>query len=313
MSWSEPHLLAAAAPLAIMTLRAAALRLLRTVRSGMAGVLILMPFALSSAAAADLPGAGFYPGWSPAGKPRIYEAKNLYGYIDGGAELFLEFGFSGLTVQRYSRGEEELSLDLYEMVSADAALAIYLAKKGEEQPVAGLSCRSTGSAWQIAALRGRHFIQLTNLSGEESLLPAMVALLQALLPALPDEPARDWLAGMPDDRIPGSELLVAGPWSLQMIYTLGEGDLLQLSGRVAGVAVEQPGKDGKREACLRLFYPDSSAARAAFAHTTAHLDPYLTPLHAAGDTLLFRDYKEEYGRIVRCDSVIQIELHLSQP
>jgi len=313
MSSSESRPLFAALVQAAGGLYGAARKLARMGRWSPALLLILLPVTAGAASAIDLPGAGFHPGWKPAGKARIYAAKNLYGYINGGAELFLEFGFTGLTVQRYGRGEEELSLDLYEMVSADAALAVYLAKKGEERPVAGVTGRSTGSAWQIAVLKGRHFIQLTNLSGEESHLPAMVALLQALLASLPDEPARDWLAGMPAERIPGSELLVAGPYSLQMIYTLGEGDLLQLGGRVMGVAFEQPGAEGKRTACLRIFYPDTTAARAAYAHATANLDSYLSPVYAASDTLLFEDYKQEYGRIVRCDSTIRIELHLPQP
>ncbi len=260
-----------------------------------------------------LPGAGFYPGWRPAGKPRSYEAQNLYGYIDGGAELFLEFGFAVLTVQRYGSGESELSLDLYGMTSADAALGIYLAKKGTEQPIEGIESRNTGSAWQVAALKGRYYIQLTNLSGEERLLPVMVVLLQKLLATLPEEPARDWLAAMPSDRIPGSELLIAGPYSLQPLCTLGEGDVLQLNGRVMGVAVERPGREGKRESCLRFFYPDSGAASSAFASTVTNLDPYLTPLHAVRDTLLFRDYQQEYGRIIRSGSTIQIDLHSPQP
>ncbi|HOT96542.1 MAG TPA: hypothetical protein PLG50_13910 [bacterium] len=266
-----------------------------------------------AAPAAGLPGAAFFPGWGPCGATRTYVAQNLYGYIDGGAELFLEFGFAGLTVQRYCRGEAELTLDLYRMASPDAALGIYLARKGVEQPVAGIECRNTGSVWQIAALRGRYYIQITNLSGVEHVLPVMVALLQKVLVTLPDEPARDWLAAMPAERIPGSELLIAGPYSLQPLCTLGEGDVLQLGGRVMGVAVERPGRDGQRETCLRFFYPDSAAARSAFTYTATHLDPYLSPVHSAGDTLLFRDFQQEYGRITCNGSTIQIELHLPQP
>jgi hypothetical protein len=74
----------------------------------------------------------------------VLAQKDMYGYIDGGAELFFEFGFSELTVQRYRCGERELSLDLYRMTGPDAALAVYLAKKGEERPVPGVEDRNTG-------------------------------------------------------------------------------------------------------------------------------------------------------------------------
>ena len=144
MSSSESRPLFAALVQAAGGLYGAARKLARMGRWSPALLLILLPVTAGAASAIDLPGAGFHPGWKPAGKARIYAAKNLYGYINGGAELFLEFGFTGLTVQRYGRGEEKLSLDLYEMVSADAALAVYLAKKGEERPVAGVTGRSTG-------------------------------------------------------------------------------------------------------------------------------------------------------------------------
>jgi len=63
----------------------------------------------------EWPGDEFAPGWRRYQTPMVFSAKDLYGYIDGGAELFFEFGFSELTVQRYRCGERELSLDLYRM------------------------------------------------------------------------------------------------------------------------------------------------------------------------------------------------------
>ena len=313
MSLSECRTLCASLLQAAGWLRGSTRRFLRTVQYNLVGFVLLLPFVSCPAAAADLPGAGFYAGWAPCSEARTYEAKNLYGYIDGGAELFLEFGFAELISQHYCHEESELVLDLYRMSSADAALAIYLAKKGAEQPIPVLYCRNTGSAWQIAALKGCHYIQLTNLTGEEKLLPVMVALVQQLLVSIPEESPRDWWAGMPADRIPGSELLVAGPWSLQMIYTLGEGDLLQLGGRVMGAAVDRPGEEGKRKSYLRISYPDTSAARAAFANVTANLDPYLHPVHSVRDSLVFKDYQEAFGRITRSDSTITLELFLSHP
>jgi hypothetical protein len=275
-----------------------------------AGLYFAGPAGARPASAIGLPGRDFYPGWRPCSAERSYEAKNLYGYIDGGAELFLEFGFDELVVQRYCHGNDEIGLDLYRMATPDAALGIYLARKGVEQPVEGVSCRNTGSNWQITALRGRHYIQITNLSGGEQLLPVMVKLMQDLITAIPEEAARDWGAGMPADCIPGTELLAVGPYSLQMIYTFGEGDVLQLGGRVTAVCMERPAADQKICTYLRIVYPDSNAARAALTNTIAGLDPYLTPVGSAGDTLTFKDYKQEYGRIARSGEILHIELHL---
>ncbi len=263
-------------------------------------------------AAISLPAGDFIPGWRCSGAPRIYAAQNLYGYIDGGAELFLEYGFAELTVQRYSHGEEEFVLDLYRMASADAALGIYLARKGEEQPIAGIPCRATGNGWQLAALKGRHYIQVTNLSGGE-LLPVMVTLVQELLQHIPEEAAAAWFAQLPSGCIPGSELLVAGPYSLQPLFTFGEGDVLQLAGRAMGVYADRRTPDLSVQGYLRIDYPDTAAARSALANVQAQLDPWLTPLPAGQDSLLFRDFQEKFGRITRSGARLEIAIHLSDP
>ncbi len=258
----------------------------------------------------EWPGDEFAPGWRRYQTPMVFAAKDLYGYIDGGAELFFEFGFSELTVQRYRCGERELSLDLYRMTGPDAALAVYLAKKGEERPVPGVEDRHTGGDRQITALRGRWFIQVNNQSGEPDNLPAMIRLLQGALQRIPLEAAQDWLRDMPADRIPGSELLVAGPLSLQMVYTLGDGDILQLGGHLFGVCVQRPDGEQRRSILLRVDYADTAACRAAFAHLRANLDGYLVTLAEDEDWFTFRDYKNEYGRVVRCGGILEIRLNL---
>lgn len=256
----------------------------------------------------DLP-----PGWQVTGALRSYERQNLYGYINGGAELFLEYGFNHLKSRHYQSDQLEVVLDLYDMGGADGALAIYLAKKGMETPVADLPCRHTGSSWQITALQGRYFIQITNLGGQEQALPAMVRLLELVIPRIIPEQPRPWLEGVPADHIPGSELLLAGPWSMQIVYTLGEGDILQLGGKVMGISLERLGPGQQRQAWMRIIYPDSLAARMAFLSLGNHLDPWLTPLRSTPDTLMFRDYKQEFGRATRHHEIIEITLHLVNP
>jgi len=265
---------------------------------------------LSSLYAIDLPADEFVSGWRRFEATMVFAHKDLYGYIDGGAELFFEFGFSDLQVQRYRCGERELSLDVYQMTGPDAALAIYLAKKGEEQPVPNLPGRNTGGDYQITALKGRFFVQVNNQTGEAENFPIMVKLMHALLQQVPAESARDWFLDLPSDRIPGSELLIAGPYSLQMIYTLGQGDVLQLAGKQYGVCVETFDEQGFRYTMIRVAYPDEAAAVAALAHLVAHLDEYLVVIQSKEDLLSFRDYQNQYGRVVRMKNVLELRLHL---
>lgn len=69
------------------------------------------------------------PGWEIS-KPDFYSAKQLYGYIDGGAELYLEYGFRQVAAQRCTKGAHELQVDIYEMVSPEAAFGIFSILRG---------------------------------------------------------------------------------------------------------------------------------------------------------------------------------------
>jgi hypothetical protein len=52
---------------------------------------VLIPAGVTCAAGA-LPGDGFVPGWLRSGPGLRFNERSLFDFIDGGAELFLEFG-----------------------------------------------------------------------------------------------------------------------------------------------------------------------------------------------------------------------------
>ena len=75
-----------------------------------------------------VPQDDFVPGWRRAEHKKVFARKELFNYIDGGAELFLEFGFDNLVIQRYQKGNSELTLEAYQTESPESALGIYLVK-----------------------------------------------------------------------------------------------------------------------------------------------------------------------------------------
>ncbi len=61
-------------------------------------------------------------GWTKADPPGIYTPKTLSDYIDGGAELFLSYGFRGaLSLKYQDAAGNEITIDIFDMgTSADA-------------------------------------------------------------------------------------------------------------------------------------------------------------------------------------------------
>jgi hypothetical protein len=247
----------------------------------------------------------------PVGPPLCFSAENLYGRIDGGAELFLEFGFHELVIQEYRVGAVKLELETYVMESPLAALGIYLAKCGHETPVDGLAARNTGNRYQILALKGNCYLQMNNFAGDAAFLPDMTALLARAAADVPEVPESDiWQLLPAAGQVPGSRRLFRGPYALEPIYTFGEGDVLQLAGQVFGVLADYRDNSDRTWTRLVIPYPDAETARRAFLHLRDHLDPYLQVVRAGPDQLAFRDYRSEHGQVLREGSFLQLDIHL---
>ncbi len=126
-------------------------------------------------AAGDLPGVAIE-------KEAAYEGKALYGYIDGGAELYLEYGFRRAVVQDLASGGYHIHLEVFEMISCEAAAGIF--------SVSSQGCSPGGNPWaftctsrfQVQKALGHYFLRAANQSGtpeEKTLTAAVVSLVAA--------------------------------------------------------------------------------------------------------------------------------------
>jgi len=260
-----------------------------------------------------LPADGFSGAWKKNGPMKVFRSEDLYGHIDGGAEAFLELGFDQLTVQKYQDGANELTVELYRMTDPTAARGIYLARCGKETPEPALKERHTASRQQILLQRNRYYLVLYNTAGGAANAPMLVKAAQAIVPKLPADAPVPALALLPPaGLVPGSARIIRGPVSLQALYTLGDGDILQLGGKITGAAGDY--KDAAGATTLIVVdYPAPAAAAAAFKHLKANLDTYLKPASATDSRLVFQDYEKKFGVASVNGKRLEIRLHLAKP
>jgi len=126
-----------------------------------------------------LPTEGAVPGLRAAGDPDVFGKDELYRYVDGGADSYLELGFDRLIVQRYERGDAELELEIYVMKSAAAASAAYRRSDGRENHSPEIGDRNTLNPYQLQLVRDNVYFVVNNPSGNEGLVPAMIGLARA--------------------------------------------------------------------------------------------------------------------------------------
>jgi hypothetical protein len=254
-----------------------------------------------------IPEPGFASGWAKAGPLRTFTGQDLFNQIDGGAELFLEFGFVKLRLQAYARDKAELTLNAYEMESAASALGVFLMKMGRETPFPEITARNSSEEVQLTILKGRYFVQVDNLGEVPASKAEAVALANAFLAGVTGEPAPTPLDALPvEGRVPGSERLIRGPYGLQPYFTFGEGDILSLGGRIFGALAAYRMPDGSAFTRLIVPFPDAGAAGAALAHLKANLDPYIKVTKDRSDGFDFVDFQAKKGSVVRSGAVLDI-------
>jgi len=258
-----------------------------------------------------VPESNFIPGWEWSGESKKFLKNDLYGHIDGGAELFLEFGFERLIVQGYIKDSLEITLEIYRMTEPAAALGIYLMKCGREIPFDDIHCRNTGNPYQLTLVRNDCFIQVNSFSGRDNLIPVMTRLANKTLEGIETGDTVRLFDYLPvKDLIEGSELLIRGPFGLQPIYTFGEGDIFQLNGDIFGVAGDYQSDTNKTYTVIIIPYPDDGTARKAFLNLNGNLDTYLEVVEQSEGLLIFRDYLNKYGQVLLDKNILRIKINL---
>jgi hypothetical protein len=263
--------------------------------------------------AALLPPDGFMGAWKRPDGPRVYARADLYGYIDGGAELFFEFGFEQLTQQKYQSGASQVVIDFYRMTDPIAATGIYLMKCGKETPAAALGDRNTVNRYQLMFIRDRFFVIVNNVSGAEPLVPEVVKFASFIAAKLPPSPTLTAFSQLPQAGLVRDSLrLIRGPYGLQAVFTLGDGDVLQLGGRVTAVAGNYTDAATGTWTRIDVAYPSPAAASAAMNYLQDHLDPYLTTVSRTPTRLVFRDYEKKFGMVSVQGPRMSVTVRLTQ-
>ena len=80
-----------------------------------------------------LPKAGEVGNWKPAYTPQTYKDDDLFTYINGGADIYLEYGFHRVVYNEYQdNNDHSINVEIYEMKNSASAFGIYSFKIGNK-------------------------------------------------------------------------------------------------------------------------------------------------------------------------------------
>jgi len=97
-------------------------------------------------------------------KEQNYAGSGLWGYMNGGADLYLEYGVHALLVQEITWKELPLKAEIFHMKGEEHAFGIFSVQAGDKYTSNEFGY-SSENAWQFQAAIGEYYISLVNTSG----------------------------------------------------------------------------------------------------------------------------------------------------
>lgn len=194
---------------------------------------------------------------------KSFDRKNLYDYLDGGAELYLAYDFQNLLVQDYKAGEKSITVEVYSTGTSQDAFGIYsLDQEGENIQIGD---RANYGSGLLKFWKGNYFVRITDMNGNDHNKEAILELgndidgkmkMKGLEPKL--------LSKLPSEGlIPNSQRFFHKQIILNNLYFLSTENLLNLNESTSVVMGDY--LLGKMSLKLLLVsYPDTSSAKSAF-------------------------------------------------
>jgi len=99
---------------------------------------------------------------------RTFTEASLYGYINGGAELYLEYGFDTLLVTEMVIDGSDIKAEVYRMKDAEAAFGIFSVSRFRCNGGPKLTEHLCRSAYQLQFCKGPFYVSIINDTGSEA-------------------------------------------------------------------------------------------------------------------------------------------------
>lgn len=222
----------------------------RRERPALRPALLLLCLALSPAGAgaqgappadlaAYLPAADRVPGWRPDGEIQRYAGEDLFVYIDGGAEIYHEYGFRRVIARDYRNAAgQSVTLEVFEMADPLAAYGVFSFKasgRGRRIPVGQAADLED---YYLNIWQGSYQVTVTGFDESPECLAGVRAVGEAAAALIP-------AAGSPPDlfdRLPeafassGRRKYLKGVIGLYNIHPFFSGDVLRFAEAAAAEA-----------------------------------------------------------------------------
>jgi hypothetical protein len=178
------------------------------------------------------------PGWFKEDVHRIYKGESLYEYINGGAEIYHEYGFKQVITQDYSsKASESLSLEIFEMDDDTAAYGIYTFKTGTTGKRIPLGNQAVLESYYINVWQAHYVVTISAFSQSEEMQQVLITFAEFICKKLPAGGKPPGLITLlpEENNVEGSLKYIEGKIALYNYYHFSGEDIFQVEKAVRQV------------------------------------------------------------------------------
>jgi hypothetical protein len=218
-----------------------------------------------------LPGPDSVRGASAMGEIAEYEGETLYDFLNGGAEIYFDYGILSIASAEYRTSDgKSVEVSIYDMGSAAGAFGIYsnVRYSGAEFVAVGNEGMLTLSSLDF--WKGKFYCRLLTFDMEPQTQAVMLDLGKALAGGITDPGAvPDIVNVLPEEnRVERSEKLFRGQIGLNNIRYVSSDNVFNLGGGTQGVAANYDA-DGTQFTLLVIEYASEDEATSALESSRA--------------------------------------------
>jgi len=202
---------------------------------GLAGV---PSVAAQESVLAYLPDESLLDGWETMGDPQTAEGEDLFLLINGGAEIYNEYGFSRAVIHSYTKGDKSVNLEVYEMEDAPSAYGAYSFKTGRGGEPIEIGSEATFEDYYLNFWKGNVVVTLIGFDTDSGTRDAILTLARIVEAKISAEGARPVIVDLlPETSNSGERVhptYLEGNLGLLNRYGFGAEDVFGLSSAVVG-------------------------------------------------------------------------------
>ena len=237
-----------------------------------------------------LPASGEVAGLTLSDTPQGYRGDDLYQMIDGGADIYHEYGFRQVLSAEYlDGGGKIIKLEMYEMESPTAAYGIHSFKVGEGGKALAIGQEGRLEDYYLNFWKGNLQVTLIGQDAEEETVQGVVALAGAVDARIAQTGKRPELADLllHEPLAFSQPKYLRGPIGLMNNYVFDREDIFRVRDGLVG------GVEGCRAMVFRYASDSESAEAYEYATTKLSAGTRFTNQTRQGNQYTMVDRKQE--------------------